>query len=425
MNQKSSSNQIGTTKTKVRVLAVTSGYQRSKEDIAYVHDFVTEQVRRLGSNFEMMVLAPRDCGNEADEIIDEVRVFRHNQSPFNLVTIAYGSGAIPNIRANPFKILVLPFYMAYLTAKFISIIRSQKVRCVHLHWLIPHGLIAALYKKFIDPKLTLIGTAYGADILQDQFSVGGKFMNRIIKFVAGQCTMVITCSGNNRKILEPIIDRDDVVLIPVGVDTDFYRPDRRSEKKRNELGITGAAVLFVGSLIERKGVDKLVEAIPAILKAHPNVHFYFIGRGYLEARLKEFVYANNLNDKARFLGFVDNETKADYFANCDFFCLPSNSEGFGIVNVEAMSSGCIPVVSDLAVFKDVVLDGKLGYVLKDSTPESFSKIFGDIFSEDADKLAELRIAIRQHAIGNYSWPKTTHMYSESFNQALRQTNNEK
>jgi glycosyltransferase involved in cell wall biosynthesis len=425
MSQISNDSQEKTTETKVRVLAVTSGYQRSKEDIAYVHDFVTEQVRRLGSNFEMMVLAPRDSGNEVDEVIDGVRVFRHNQSPFNLVTIAYGSGAVPNIRANPFKILVLPFYMAYLTAKLIRIIRSQKVRCVHLHWLIPHGLVAALYKKFIDPKLTLIGTAYGADILQDQFSVGGKLMNRVIKFVASQCTMVITCSGNNRKILEPIVSRNDVVLIPVGVDTDFYRPDRRSEKKRNELGIKGAAVLFVGSLIERKGVDKLVEAIPAILEKNPNMQFNFIGRGYLEIRLKDFVQTNNLNDKARFLGFVDNETKADYFANCDFFCLPSNSEGFGIVNVEAMSSGCIPIVSDLAVFKDVVMDGKLGYVLKDSMPESFTEIFGDIFSEDAGKLAALRVACRQHAITNYSWPKTTHIYSESFNEALRQTNNEK
>lgn len=255
---------------KKSVLAVTSGYMRFPEDIYYKNDFVVETVTRLLPNFDMHVLAPRDKGNRSFEVVDGVKVHRHNQFIFNLIRIAYGSGAIPNLRVHPWKIISIPFYMLYLTLRSFWIIRQYKIDTVHLHWLIPHGLPIAILKHLFFPKLRIVGTAYGADILQDEYSVGSKVINSFIKYIISQCDSITTCSQANKRLLEKLSGRSDIEVIPVGVDSNFFNTHRKSNSAKTSLGIQGTSFLFVGSLIERKGIDALVAAVPAIKKVLPD-----------------------------------------------------------------------------------------------------------------------------------------------------------
>lgn len=393
-----------------RVLAITSGYLRHKDDLFYQNDFVVELVRRMNKTSEMHVLAPRDKGNRSREELDGVLVHRHNQSPFNLITIAYGSGAIPNLKVHPWKIIALPFFMLSLLFRTLWIVLRYRIDTVHLHWLIPHGLVVAILKATIFGNLKIVGTAYGADILQDQFSVGGRILNRVLKFIMSHCDEIATCSQNNKKTLLSIMPGANIRVIPVGVDTETFTPAKRSDENRRKYGIHGTSVLYVGSLIERKGVDALVAAIPAIIKDIPDFQLYIVGQGYLEKRLKDMVRTQGTESHVHFLGYVEQETKTELFANCDFFCLPSRSEGFGIVNTEAMASGCVPIVSALPVFEDVIEDRRSGFVLKSEDPAEFARVF-KLAAQEMPQGSSVRQQIREKIIKDFSWTHVTAEYS--------------
>jgi glycosyltransferase involved in cell wall biosynthesis len=88
-----------------------------------------------------------------------------------------------------------------------------------------------------------------------------------------------------------------------------------------------------------KGVDHLIEAMPAVLKEIPDAVLRIIGRGDDLPRLQRLAAARELGKSVTFLGYVDDETMAQELANCRLFSLPSSDEGFGLVYLEAMARG--------------------------------------------------------------------------------------
>ncbi|HDJ96490.1 MAG TPA: glycosyltransferase family 1 protein, partial [Candidatus Aenigmarchaeota archaeon] len=101
--------------------------------------------------------------------------------------------------------------------------------------------------------------------------------------------------------------------------------------KKFKVGKKEPFVLFVGNLIKRKGLDYLIEAA----KRLNNVEFLIVGRGPERNRLEKIATPN-----VKFLGYVPTETLIDLYSRALVFCLPSIGEGFGIVLLEAMASGC-------------------------------------------------------------------------------------
>jgi glycosyltransferase involved in cell wall biosynthesis len=115
-------------------------------------------------------------------------------------------------------------------------------------------------------------------------------------------------------------------------------------KRRYTIGPMDPTVLFVGRLAHQKGPDLLMEAIPPILKFHPRAKFVFVGDGELRKALETRSQQLGIAQSIRFIGFQSNGTLGDLYKACDVVCVPSRNEPFGIVILEAWSSGK-PVVS--------------------------------------------------------------------------------
>ncbi len=101
-------------------------------------------------------------------------------------------------------------------------------------------------------------------------------------------------------------------------------------------------ILFMGRLVQRKGCQRLLEAIAALQGRRdlPKFRVVICGKGPLEARLKHFSEQHGLNDVVMFTGFVDETDKPRYYASADIAVFPSRGgESFGIVLIEAMASG--------------------------------------------------------------------------------------
>ncbi len=121
-------------------------------------------------------------------------------------------------------------------------------------------------------------------------------------------------------------------------------------------------VLFVGSLIPRKGLPFLVEAAKKIVKQQADTKFVIVGEGPQKNQLTESIKAAGLAGNFVFLGNL-NETQLPLIYNCaDVFVLPSIQEGQGIVLLEAQACGKPVVAFDVGGIKEAMQDGKTGTV---------------------------------------------------------------
>ncbi|MDB9311636.1 glycosyltransferase [Spirulina sp. CS-785/01] len=143
---------------------------------------------------------------------------------------------------------------------------------------------------------------------------------------------------------------------------------------RHHLHSHGPILLTVARLDPSqlyKGYDKIIEALPRLRAAIPNIHYLLVGKGEDYSRIEKLIQTHHLQDHVTLVGFVSDEELADYYNLCDVFAMPSYGEGFGIVYLEALAAGK-PVLGgnqDGAV--DALCQGKLGVLVN---PHDISEI---------------------------------------------------
>jgi len=154
---------------------------------------------------------------------------------------------------------------------------------------------------------------------------------------------------------------DKVFWIPHSVDTNIFKP---STNRRNKPYIV---VLFVGRLVESKGILELLEVIKRIKRDNiNNLVFWFVGDGPYRRIIKR--YKREL--PVKYLGYINNSNiLARIYANADILVLPSKhrrawEELFGIVLIEAMSAGLPVIASNHVGPRDIVNDGYDGFLIK-------------------------------------------------------------
>lgn len=148
-----------------------------------------------------------------------------------------------------------------------------------------------------------------------------------------------------------IATKYNTILIPTGVDTDFFKPEPGARKKlkipKDKL------VIFSSSAFDpNKRIEFLIRAASKMKNVFVVLSSTGVQREYLEQLGKEL-----MGENIRFLGVVDRETLASCYAAADVFCLPSKTEPFGLVLVEAMASGTPVVTNNTDIQKWMVRDG--------------------------------------------------------------------
>jgi glycosyltransferase involved in cell wall biosynthesis len=118
-------------------------------------------------------------------------------------------------------------------------------------------------------------------------------------------------------------------------------------KRRYGIGPTDPTVLFMGRLSVQKGPDLLVEAIPPLLRFHPNARFIFAGEGHLRGELERRVHQLGVSHAVRWLGRLTTGEQSELFRACDVVCVPSRNEPFGIIVLEAWAAGKPVVASQI------------------------------------------------------------------------------
>ncbi|MEM4728683.1 MAG: glycosyltransferase family 4 protein [Thermoplasmata archaeon] len=192
------------------------------------------------------------------------------------------------------------------------------------------------------------------------------------------------------------------VCIPTGLEVEAFGPHVDGSWVRRKHGAEGKRmILFVGRMMEHKGIPTLLQALPLL---PPDTLVLLVGPGEPPAAWRARAERLGVGKRVLFAGRVADSELPAYYAACDVLVLPSVSrlEAFGLVLVEAMASGRPVVASDLPGVREVFTPGETGFLFEPFNSRDLAEKLGRILSDD-----ELRRRMgeraRELARERYSW----------------------
>lgn len=161
-------------------------------------------------------------------------------------------------------------------------------------------------------------------------------------------------------------------ILPNCIDLNRFGPGPKSEKLLTRYGLRGRKVMMTLARLsagERyKGIDEVLELLPALAVAIPNIAYMICGDGDDRARLEQKAVQLGIRNRVAFAGYIPETEKTDHYRLADVFVMPGRGEGFGIVYLEAMACG-IPVVASKAdASREAVRNGELGALPNPDNP---------------------------------------------------------
>jgi glycosyltransferase involved in cell wall biosynthesis len=353
--------------------------------------FVHELARRLTGEFAVVALVPGAPGARDRETLDGVEVIRFRYAPRRLQTLVNDGGILGNLTRSRWKWLLVPSFVVAQAWCAWRIARRRRVAVVHAHWLLPQGLIAAALGLVMRRPPPFLVTSHGADL----FALRGPLLARAKRWVAARAAAITVVS---RAMRDTLVDAgtaaDRIDVQPMGVDLEHrFTPDAGCERAE-------ADILFVGRLVEKKGLRHLIDALTQIRSDHPGARLLVAGFGPEEAERRQQVARLGLDAHVHFLGAVPQSELPALYRRAAVFVAPfvqarsGDREGLGLVVVEAAGCGCPLVVGDVPAVADVVgADLPATVVAADSPPAlaaAISSVLRTAPRPDASQLARLR-----------------------------------
>jgi len=345
----------------MRICILTTSFPRYLGD--YAGNFVFNLSSKLvNKKFNVRVVAPHDIKTKNHEFIKQVEIFRFKYwFTKKGQKLAYQGGIPHNINNSFYTKFQLLFFLFFFLLKGLK--QSQKSDVIHAQFLLS-GFVGVFIKKLNGKKLLI--TAHGSDIYR--IPEKGILKNIFIRLI-NYSDKIITVSNNNKDILIKLgITKNIIQIIPNGVNLSLF--DTPSITNKTKKGID---ILWIGRMVEVKGLKYLIKAMKKIVEIHSNTKLILVGDGPIKQNLINLTKELNLENNINFVGFVSNEEIPKYLNYSDIFVLPSISEGLPVSILEAMAASKPVIVSNIRGIPDLVKDGSNGFLVKPKNPEQLAK----------------------------------------------------
>ena len=236
---------------------------------------------------------------------------------------------------------------------------------------------------------------------------------------------ILSISGytRDRLLKEQNLDPKKISLLPCTFDASQFQIAPKPTYLLEQYGLKPEQpiILTVSRLatVERyKGYDKILEALPQIRQAVPNVHYIIAGKGNDRPRIEQLIAQLGLQDCVTLAGFVPDEQLCDYYNLCDLFAMPSKREGFGIVYLEALACGKPTLGGDRDGAIDALCHGELGALVNPDDVDAIAQTIIQILQKTyPNPLLYNPEALRQQVIDVYGFERfqqTLAQYLEEF-----------
>ena len=396
-----------------RVLVLTSTFPRWENDTEPA--FIFELSRRLTVSFDVTVLSPRTPGSKRKENMAGLRVIRFPYFFSQWEKLAmHGGGILNQLKTNPAYYLMVPFFLLGQLLAIIRLVRNEHFDLIHAHWLIPQGFIAALGMWIAGKNVPLLCTSHGGDL----FALKGKGLQRLKRRIMDKsAALTVVSKAMKKTVVDMGVAPDKVEVIPMGVDLKgLFTPDPGVQRKTDEL-------LFVGRLVEVKGLQILLDAMPKVLAKHPGIRLVVAGAGPLESELRASAAKLNMTDCVDFLGMVPQLKLPSLYQQATLAVFPfivtksGVQEGFGLVVVEAMGCCCPVIAGDLPAIQDTVVHEENGLIF----PSGNAQVLADSILkllDDPEFRARLAGEGRKSVVQNFDWEVIAEKYAEIYEKLM-------
>jgi glycosyltransferase involved in cell wall biosynthesis len=203
------------------------------------------------------------------------------------------------------------------------------------------------------------------------------------RFLMSTAHRVIVLGPTYQRELGKAWRRNDIAWAPNMADIALFR-GIPADTPAPWLARGDRAVLFVGRLSAPKGIHDLFDAVPRVLKLHPEANFVLVGVAEsesLEAAIRAEAVRRGIASRVTFLGSLEGRDKAAAFVTAQMIVVPSWTEGFPLVIPEAMAAGLPVIATAVGAIPDFVKDGQDGFLIAPRDPQALAdricRLLGD------------------------------------------------
>lgn len=362
---------------------------------------MSQTIQRLrAAGVEVEVLAPSYRGL-SDQVVDGIRVHRFRYAPAPLETLTHDQTTPDRLRDRPAFLALVPSYLLSGTLAAIRLARSGRFDVVHAFWPLPHGLFGLAARRFAG--VPLVSTFFGVELrwVRRQLPFLGPLLRRIIR----RSDAVTVISSHTAEEVRRVAPEADVRAIPFGAavepadGSESWQPRREDEPFR---------ILFVGRLVERKGVGVALHALARLNDGAYRLRV--VGEGPEGRGLQELASKLGVANRVEFTGRVDDVQLRRELDACDLFVLPAiedakgDVEGLGVVLIEALLHRKPVVASRSGGIRDIVEDGRTGLLVEPGDADALAVAIRRL-RDDPALSVELATAGKAFVEERFSWER--------------------
>lgn len=256
----------------------------------------------------------------------------------------------------------------YLKIIMYLLINGKKFHIYHVHMVKNLAFIASVIGAIQGKKVLLKFTGWWElelGVLNP--SLNKKPKNKLLLWGLKKASYYISISAEiTKKALAVGFSKEKIMYVPNGVDMSLFHRESAPAPLHTPL-----KVLFVGRLVEEKGLFVLLEAWKTVAHEHKDCRLDIVGDGCLRQQLEDKASYFNIADTVHFLGKSNNT--AAHYKLADIYVLPSFHEGLSNTLLEAMASG-LPVIStQISGTSDIIRNGVTGFLVKPGNPNELAQ----------------------------------------------------
>ena len=313
------------------------------------------------------------------------------------------------------KLRELRFRYVGPTRDELARLRARTPRLVYAHFA-PDGYAAMQLAQELG--VPLVTALHGFDVTMSDAAIASTRLGR--EYLQGrprlqqEGALFLSCSAYvRRRGLELGYPAERTIVHSIGVDVERFKAP--ALRRREEI------VLFVGRLVEKKGCGNLIEAMAEVQRRNPAAELVVIGGGALRVDYEARAAARRV--RCRFLGAQPTAVVREWMARAAVFCVPSavaasgDTEGFGMVFIEAQAMG-LPVVSTRSGgIPEAVKDGETGLLVAERDPWALADAILRLMQDD-ELWKRYSLAGRKRVVDNFNLVKQTRRLEYVFEQLL-------
>ena len=377
----------------MKILHIVTAFPRNEEDI--ITPWLVEMLKHSqdrGLEPEVYASSYRGLG---DQVVNGLPVHRFRYFFKRWENLTHEETTPDRMKKSLLYRMMPACYIIGGMIGIVKLLQKNRYDAVHVHWPLPHALFGWVAQRFYG--LPVVTTFYGVELRWVKRSM--PLLKGFLAWSARMSHRVVAISNYTAKEIRELAD------VPVEVIP--YTISLPENDDFSALPEGPMIILSVSRLVERKGIIYLIDALK-YLPEELDVHLVIIGDGPEKERLKGRAISQGLGRKVSMPGWVSESDLEHAYRNASVFVLPAiidskgDTEGLGVVLLEAMNYKVPVIGSKLGGITDIIIDGQTGLLVPEKDSQALAKAIAKILSND--KLREKIIERAYHHLrDNFSW----------------------